>query len=337
MFFLITMIVVFFCPESILDALYANGLYVVVRWFIDLLNDWLNIPFLYLLVPFLIVLSLRSLYELIKKANSLTGFGLELCFRLLRFLMLVIILFYWLWGVNYKTPGFFEKQAIALHPVDMDHVEQEYLRITDTLNKYSEVIDTSGWEAVNKGVFLEQLRTFLSSNYREMSYRPAVYEIYPKGWMMRIGAQGVYLPWLGQGHIDAGLHDLQKPFTYLHEMSHGFGLTHEGECNFVAYQVGIASADPFVRYSAYISYWRYLAFQMALTGCHDKELMNNTFKEHIYSIYRNSERYPDLFPRFRQRSYDLYLKAQGIEEGMKSYSELIMMQYAWENRMNSAY
>lgn len=158
----------------------------------------------------------------------------------------------------------------------------------------------------------------------------------PKGALLRFSTAGVYFPLTGECHIDSGLHPLQIPFVFLHELAHGFGFTDEGSCNFLAFLAGIESEQPFVRYSAYLGYWRYLAgaykdyypdvyaeFRAKLPQAIRKDL--DVINETLY-------KYPDWFPKLRYHAYETYLKAQGISEGIENYNRVIMLATAWRKQ-----
>ena len=49
----------------------------------------------------------------------------------------------------------------------------------------------------------------------------------------------------------------------------------------------------------------------------------------IIAIDEEIDKYPDIFPDFRDAFYDTYLKTQGISEGMKNYSRIVMLAKAW--------
>lgn len=332
--FVITMLMFLFLPERAIFAFYTKGLYSLLRNVLDFLSKIIAIPFLYVLIAGLLVLIVRKLYLLFKASTSFSQKLINLLGSVLGSIMNIIILFYWLWGFNYGSVSLMSYNGVEAEPVSFDFVEEEYFRVLDTLNVLSTEVGNPSWSSINKDTLRSSLAEFLEIYYVNNELQPVVHNIQPKGFLMRLGAQGIYLPWAGQGQIDDGLHELQKPFTYLHEMGHGFGITNEGECNFLAYKVGITSNDIYVKYSAYLSYWRYLARQMLMIGCHDKSLMSDELRKDLQAIYENYDKYPDFFPKFRRRSYDLYLKAQGVEEGMKSYSEIIMMNYCWNNKFN---
>jgi len=157
----------------------------------------------------------------------------------------------------------------------------------------------------------------------------------PKGILMRIGTSGVYFPWTGECNIDSGLHPVQIPFTLAHEFCHGYGFTDEGTCNFLAYLACIHSDIPMVQYSGYLGYWRYLASSYRRM---DNENYKTYFDEipkgvlnDVIAIDKEIDKYPDIFPDFRDAFYDTYLKTQGISEGMKNYSRIVMLAKAWRD------
>ena len=331
MLFVITMLIPSILSKEVINSWYGQGLFVWIRSLFDWIGGVLPFPTFYLIIGVLVFGVVRFLKKIFHYLKSRRW--TESLLLLLKQLSILVVSFYWLWGFNYFGTSFFEKNDLMVEPVDFAWVEGEYYRILDSLNYYAHHTDPVVWEEIDQDVIHQELQAFVGSYFAQFNTQPIVQEIIPSGLLMRLGAQGIYLPWSGQGQIDAGLLDVQKPFTYLHEMAHCYGVTNEGECNFIAYQVGKGSQFAGVRYTAYFAYWRYLARQMIWFDCYDEQLVSQRVLADLKAIFDNYDRYPDLFPRFRVYSYDLYLKAQGIEAGMKSYSEIIMMNHCWENRM----
>ncbi len=155
---------------------------------------------------------------------------------------------------------------------------------------------------------------------------------------MRISTAGFYLPFTGECNIDAGLHPIQLPFVVAHEYAHAYGITDEGSCNFLAYLSCNQSADPFVRYAGSLSYWRYIAGNYQAYYPKEYALFRKQLPKGIIAdldaINANGRKYPDILPRVRDFAYDSYLKSQGIEEGLESYSRIIMLVKAWKEKEN---
>jgi len=166
-----------------------------------------------------------------------------------------------------------------------------------------------------------------------MVARPRVRLVHPKGILMRWNTAGIYLPYSGEGHVDAGMLPVQVPFTLAHEMAHGYGLTDEGDCNFLAYLACIRSESPLVQFSGHLTYWRYVAgaYRYAFPAKFKEvyqdlpRLVLNTLEE----IHQNDARYPDILPKLRNMVYDSYLKSQGVHEGLQSYHRIVQLVWAY--------
>ena len=156
----------------------------------------------------------------------------------------------------------------------------------------------------------------------------------PNGILMRISTAGVYLPWVGECHIDAGLHPIQIPNVMAHEFAHGYGITDEGSCNFIALHVCLNSENLFYKYSGSLSYWKTVAsnYKAVFPATYEqfKKDMPQGIWNDIKAINQNIDKYPDIFPVFRDFFYSNFLKSQGISEGLKNYSRVILLETAYQ-------
>lgn len=185
-----------------------------------------------------------------------------------------------------------------------------------------------------------RVRHSLNDGLINMGYEPKgklrAKFLHPKGSLLRISTAGIFLPFSGEGHVDPGLHPVTIPFVMAHEMSHAQGFTNEGVCNFVAYHTMSRSDDPLLSYCGSMGYFRYLASQCRRM---DREWYETFFqnldpliKNDLIHISAYSRKYPDILPKLRDLTYDTYLKAQGIKDGMKSYNTVVRLHYQWKER-----
>jgi hypothetical protein len=223
----------------------------------------------------------------------------------------------------------------------MQQLTEEYTRATKELQIATESIkdvhDLSlRTNAEHEISIVQDLRDVLEQFDFPLCKSPRVRIVRPKGILMRWNTAGIYVPYSGEGHVDAGMLAVQIPFTLAHEMAHGFGVTDEADCNFLAYLVCRQSKDPLVRFAGILGYWRYVAgeyrFQFPEEYKKVFEELPDLVKALLLEIRANDAKYPDLFPKLRNAVYDTYLKTQGVHDGLMSYNRVVQMVWAYEKK-----
>ena len=261
--------------------------------------------------------------------------------RLIRVLCIAVISFYWLWGFNYKRDSFREIAGMASAKPTTEFVISEYCRVTDSLIYLRQVMRDYTVDSfyVSESELRKELQVSLKSIGLPTSGHVRARRIKPKGSLLHISTAGVYLPFAGEGHIDAGLHPIIHPFTMMHEMSHGYGWTGEDVCNFLALIGTVNSKNPQVKYSGYFGYWRYLRSQVYQL---DRDTFDGQFRKvdelvgrDYMEIIEYSNRYKDILPELRDLFYDNYLKSHGISSGLINYSQMIVLSYEWQQQHGS--
>jgi hypothetical protein len=253
----------------------------------------------------------------------------------------VIFLFLTLWGYNYGRVPLEKNMKMEPHPLSMEELKIELEKSTKEVSIARAAIPNISDEAISDPSFLSdienEIRRDVEVLLKKLDY-PTPSQVRgrilkPKGILLRFSTAGVYFPWTGECNVDGGLHPIQIPFTLAHEFAHGYGFTDEGTCNFLAYLACSQSDNPYFQYSGRLGYWRYVAssyrryFRKEYKTFFD-ELPKGLVAD-LYAIEENQDRYPDILPEFRDVVYDSYLKSQGIKEGMKSYSRVVMLVNAW--------
>ena len=336
-------------PETI-ERVYSRGIFPVIRSSIDALLGWLPFAWVYVLAGFLLLLLVINGVRAIRRRRPWQDRLLRFGRHTLRLVGIAVFLFLVLWGYNYGRIPLEQQIGIEPQPMEVDVLEEELRYVTDKMIGLRQQIPAATDSAIVRLPFLESklvvgLRRQLELTLAELGYPTdgsvRVRRLRPRGILLRISTAGVYLPWTGEGHVDAGLHPLQLPFVMTHEMSHGYGITDEGSCNFVAYLSCVKSENVHLQYIGYFSYWRYLASNFRR---YRPEAYKQFFEEQIppgiqndlRAIYREMDKYPDILPAVRDFAYDHYLKAQGIDEGLKNYSRIIMLATAYRRKYELA-
>lgn len=331
-------------PAAFVERAYSRGLFLGVRWLFRWLDGWWPFAGVYVLL----VLLLAWLgWRLVRRMGKDLPWGKRLLrfgHGLLGFAGLVVFLFQWLWGFNYGRIPLEQQMGISPRPLTVDELRDELLRATTDAVAHRQMLeegpDTVLVAQQIKPSAEELMRYSLRMVLKQYGYpRPdgvRARTIWPKGTLLRFSTAGIYLPFTGEGNVDAGLHHLQLPFVLAHEMSHGYGHGDEGTCNFLAYLACIQSGDPYVEYIGHLYYWRYVASQY-LSMAPDayaqyKKALPPGIRADVRAINAEMDKYPDILPELRDAAYNTYLQSQGIAEGMKNYDRVVMLVAAWRQK-----
>lgn len=325
-------------PASFIEQYYARGLFQGIRWVFDHTTALLPFPTIYLLFVYLFYLFGNATYSLIKRKNI--SFK-NIAWSFLNFVSIVVVSFLTLWGFNYGRQSIEAQLSFEPKPLTYEELNQELLLITKELNTARNAIPNVSATAITPNLkpnsteiqVREELKSWLNQHHYPTNSDVRGRLLSPKGTLLRFSSAGVYLPWVGEGHIDAGMHPILIPFVLAHEISHGYGFGDEGTCNFIAYEALKNSKNPYFKYSALMEYWVYLASAVRAYKKEDYKTFYDNLPEGIKNdrkqIRAYHDRYPDIMPELRDAFYNQYLKTQGIKEGMKNYSRVIMLATAW--------
>lgn len=325
------------------EVVYSQGLFALLRTVWDYTVGWLPFPWLYLAVPFLIFLLIRAIRN--RKKQILVWHV-----RLRRILLgaagavgFVMFLFYFSWGFNYQRVSVEAHLDMQLDSLTLDGLREEYRLATISLLTADSALGprTAAITEEDLPVNLESyLRTaekrWLTSHDLPAPGRPRGRRVFPKGMLMQLGASGIYIPFVGEGHIDASLPPVMRPSTMAHELGHAFGYGDEGTCNFLGWATCVYSDDPVVRYSGSLAYWRETANRLGIierdSVLAQIERLPDAIQTDLAEIKAVRETYPGFFPQVSTAIYDEYLQAQGIEEGMLNYARVIHLVKAWRKK-----
>lgn len=331
-------------PAGFVEKYYSRGLFLGVRQLFTALNSWLPIASVYLLFFGLLAWLIYRSIHFFKRKNKWGERLGQLLTSLLAFAGGVVFFFQFLWGFNYNRESLESGLGIETKPLSIDELRAELDAATLDVHNSRKLLSTPEDSLTPTRLApadLENLvRRELTSLLNRRGYptpgKVRARRLWPKGLLLRISTAGVYIPFTGEGNVDAGLHFLQLPFVMAHEMSHAYGFGDEGTCNFLVYLSCVQSGDLFLNYVGYLYYWRYVAgeYRSAQPDAY-KEFWQNLpdgLKADLQAIREEMDKYPDIFPDFRDATYNAYLRAQGIQEGMKNYDRVVMLVQAWRRK-----
>lgn len=144
---------------------------------------------------------------------------------------------------------------------------------------------------------------------------------------------GVYTFFTGESNVNVHYPDYGMPFTMAHELAHQRGIARENEANFVAFLACIRADSAYVRYSAYMNMFEYVASALSRA---DKELFKEIYstvdariKNEISAFNKfYQEHKNELMSKISDFMNDNYLKASGTE-GIISYGLVVELCVAY--------
>ncbi len=342
---ILSLVVIRFLPAPLVETYYSRGVYPEMRTILGGMVDGLRFPAIYLFLGLFLTGWGWSLRKAWRPEGRPRVRGARLVRITLAWLGGCILLFQLAWGINYRRVPLEHTIGIAPPPLDSATLRQVLNQRTEALVTLRSQIRPQDDRPIEKWPYspdqvVDTVRASLREVLTALGY-PAqapvsVRLLRPEGILLHIGTAGFYLPYTGEGHVDAGLHALQLPFVMAHEMAHGYGFGDEGSCNFLAWLACLQNRDPWVRYAGQLSCWRYLAAayrEASPAGSEEfRRHLPDGIRADLSAVQVQMDRFPDIFPALRDAFYERYLQAQGIEEGLLSYDKLVWMSVAWQAR-----
>ncbi len=324
----------------VVESVYSRGVFQAVRYALNAVISFIPFPSLYLWIVVVLVIVIIFFKNIFRKHQGWTSKLYHFVVSLLAFVGAVVFFFLFLWGFNYARVPIEKQMGFEPIPLTKEEIFEELQLHTQLIIDLRNKVLKNDTTAFTKNNLPPDLETLMRSEVKKTMSNIGYPTAGPlrarslfKGTLLRISTAGFYLPFTGECNLDAGLHPLQKPYVMAHEFSHGLGIGDEGSCNFIAYLTCRSSDDPFVKYSGTLSFWRSLAIAYLQYDNEHYQQYRSKLPPGIIAdldaINENGRLYPDIFPKFRDATYDAFLQAQGIEEGMKNYSRVILLERAW--------
>ena len=273
--------------------------------------------------------------------------------RVAEYLLWVYAWFYIAWGLNYSQPNIYYR--IGMKPVEVSKAKFKKFayQYADSLNALSNASLSNARKSISPDSIVDnalknRVRDAVLKEYNKIGYREGInrpFNQHPHAKTMVFtpissmsGVTGSMGPFFCEFTLNGDILAHDYPATYAHEFAHFLGVANEGEANFYSYIVCTASADKQVRFSGY-----YHIFFHVLNNVYDilGEKEGERFLKHIHPeiIQRaRNDRHYWLSKRCKALDaaqdfiFELYLRGNHVAEGRKSYSGVIGLILAWEEK-----
>lgn len=275
--------------------------------------------------------------------------------RVAEYLLWVYAWFYIAWGLNYSQPNIYDRTG--MNPVEVSEAKFKAFayQYADSLNALSISSDIAGSSifsdsTVDDGL-KNRVRDTVLKEYNKIGYKEGInapFNQHPHAKTMVFtplssmsGVTGSMGPFFCEFTLNGDILPHDYPATYAHEFAHFLGVANEGEANFYSYIVCTASADKQVRFSGYYHiFFHVLNNVFDILGEKEGERFLKHIRPKIIQLAKSDRRYwlskrCKALDAAQDIIFDFYLKGNHVAEGRKSYSGVIGLILAWEEKKNT--
>ena len=278
--------------------------------------------------------------------------------RVAEYLLWVYAWFYIAWGLNYSQPNIYYR--IGMKPVEVSKAKFKKFayQYADSLNALSNAsLSNASLSNARKSIspdsivddaLKNRVRDAVLKEYNKIGYREGInkpFNQHPHAKTMvftplssMAGVTGSMGPFFCEFTLNGDILAHDYPATYAHEFAHFLGVANEGEANFYSYIVCTASADKQVRFSGYYHiFFHVLNNVFDILGEKEGERFLKHIRPEIIQRARNDRHYwlskrCKALDAAQDFIFELYLKGNHVAEGRKSYSGVIGLILAWEEK-----
>ncbi|MCD6010607.1 MAG: hypothetical protein K0Q79_469 [Flavipsychrobacter sp.] len=250
------------------------------------------------------------------------------------------------WGANYYKPSLAKNWGLvqtdsALQQLSKGEFKQMVIAdltafdtfLINRINEYAPHYRSSSFKKINRRA-VDYYRQYTDSKVKDygLGIKPTLFSYF----MERLGVEGYYNPFTGEGQINKNMPAFILPFLISHEIAHQAGIAAEGDANLMAYALCTATDDSSFRYSAYLEIWLYTNRRLyyrdsALALSFEKQL-NKLTLAHIDTIEEINKKSDNEYARYSSELFDSYLKMNDQKEGIRTYGNVSATAWRLEQR-----
>ena len=268
--------------------------------------------------------------------------------RVAEYLLWVYAWFYIAWGLNYSQPNIYDR--IGMKPVEVSEAKFKAFayQYADSLNALSISEKSFFSDSIVDDGLKNRVRDAVLKEYNKIGYKEGInapFNQHPHAKTMVFtplssmsGVTGSMGPFFCEFTLNGDILPHDYPATYAHEFAHFLGVANEGEANFYSYIVCTASADKQVRFSGYHHiFFHVLNNVFDILGEKEGERFLKHIRPEIIQLAKSDRRYwlgkrCKALDAAQDFIFDFYLKGNHVAEGRKSYSGVIGLILAWEEK-----
>ena len=283
--------------------------------------------------------------------------------RVAEYLLWIYVWFYIAWGLNYSQPNIYQRTGMMPAKVSEKVFREFAYRYADSLNLLSEERRVKSEETAFDGQRESQfngivddglknrVRDAVLKGYNKIGHKEGInpsFNPHPHAKTMvftplssMAGVTGSMAPFFCEFTLNGDIRPHDYPAIYAHEYAHFLGIANEGEANFYSYLTCTSSTDKAVKFSGYYHiFFHVLRNVFDILGEKEGEKFLSHIRPKIIRLAKDDRHYwiskrSKVLDAAQDFIFDLYLKGNNVSEGRKSYSGVVALILAWEEKQKS--
>lgn len=308
-------------PYSV-EKYYTHGIYPIFAAVLSKVSS----PLPFSITEFILFIAIlvgvpHTINRIRQKRMRIGSFFLDL----LTILSVLYMWFYLFWGINYLRLPLEAKLDLENVQLEIDAFDSTFVQIIRRGNELNLAYSMQEIEQIQSDIEMSYARVFSQLDLEYISHTRSI-KTFAANWLLnKTKTSGFFSPFFHEVHYNRDMLVFELPFVLAHEKAHQMGYTNEAEANFLAHLVCTNAKEPIVKYSGYFSILGYF-FGSLRDGPRQElfaSLIDEGVKLDLVAVRERWRSHEGLISKFSNKSYDLYLKANQVREGIRSYSKVV--------------
>jgi len=246
----------------------------------------------------------------------------------------IYILFFFIWGLNYRRDSLSEILNLPIE-YNLEELEKNTKDLICLTNDFYFLLSPdSDSTKITIPYSLKKIIEKTANNYqlpKELKFSIPIYPYAKYSFfstpLSYMGFSGYLNPLTLESHVNKNIPKNTFFITVAHEMAHQFGIAIEKEANFIAFFNGIKHENIYFKYAASTFALSYFYNDFYKYNPEQAKVLISYLAKGVFENYRENrefwQKYENPFEVVFEKTYDTYLKTQGIKSGIKNYNEIV--------------
>ncbi|MDC1105766.1 DUF3810 family protein [Prolixibacteraceae bacterium] len=244
--------------------------------------------------------------------------------------------FYISWGYCYGREPMEQTLGIKVEGIQHDDFINAYDKIIADISR----MDSTAWENKSDDFLISHYKRGMKQLGVPLLITPQRMKVMTfSRFYIRSGVLGYFGPFFNEVHINGYAYEKDNPFVAFHELTHQQGVGSERDCNFIAFALTYSQENQSLRYSGYLNILPYFIDYFYSFDQEEQKVLFGKLPKFVIQDLRDRSRWYQkqrnaLASSVQSKVNDVYLKSNGISEGVMDYGRYFGMVVSWINGHN---